>query len=333
MNELRDGARQAIDVCLGLRKGERVTIITDMKTLEIGKALESVSRETAGRVDVFVLEDFGERPLQSVPEKIKESVGSADVSIFAAQKIGNEVHTLRKPIRIIGKECGRHVDMPGVTRRVFETGMLTEHKKVWEFSNMIFGILEKAKEIEVKADNGTDVILTFSPKHRWVNSCGDMRKRGHMGTNLPGAEVYTCPGDCNGVFVVDVEMGDYLTEKYGFLDKSPVRLDIRNGRVVSIECDNKELKEELERYMKTDGNANRIGEFALGTNPFLKDFIGVFLQDEKVPGVHIAIGNPFPEMTSADYESEVHLDCITNKPTVWVDRKRVMEKGRFLVRI
>jgi aminopeptidase len=332
MDRLRDGARQAINVCLGLKKGEKVTIITDRNTLEIGKALEDVSRGITDYVDVFVLEDFGKRPLQKVPGKIKESVGSADVSVFAAQKIGNEVHTIRKPIRIIGKERGRHVNMPGVTRRVFETGMMTDHRKVWEFSEKVFSILEKAREVRVKSDNGTDIALTFSPKHRWVNSCGDMRKKGHVGTNLPGAEVYTCPGDCNGVFVVDIEMGDYLTEKYGFLDKNPVRLEIRNGRVVSIECDNKELKEELERYIKTDGNADRIGEFAIGTNPFLKEFIGAFIQDEKVPGVHIAIGNPFREMTGADYESEVHLDCLTKDPTVWVDGKMIMEKGRFLVR-
>jgi aminopeptidase len=330
MGTLKDGARQAIHVCLGLKRGENVTIITDRGTLEIGKAMEDVSREITDDVDLFVLEDFGKRPLRKVPDKIRESVGSADVSVFAAQKIGNEVHTIRKPIRILGLKHGRHVNMPGVTRKVFETGMVTDHRKVWRFSGMVFGILKGVGEIRVKSYGGTDISLTFSKKTNWINSPGDMRKKGHAGTNLPGAEVYTCPEDCNGVFVADVEMGDYLTGKYGFLDRNPVRLEIRNGRVVSIECDNKELREELDRYMKTDDNANRIGEFAVGTNPFLKEFIGAFVQDEKVPGVHIAIGNPYPEVTGAGFTSRVHLDCITKYPTVWADGKKIMEKGKYV---
>jgi len=89
------------------------------------------------------------------------------------------------------------------------------------------------------------------------------------------------------------------------------------------------LKNELIKYMRADSNAGRIGEFAVGTNPFLREFIGVFLQDEKVPGVHIAIGNPYPEATGAPYTSRVHLDCITKNPTVLVDGRIIMDKGRF----
>ncbi len=117
-------------------------------------------------------------------------------------------------------------------------------------------------------------------------------------------------------------MGDCFTEKYGFLDKNPVKLTVEKGRVVKIDCENKVLEEGLWKHFKSDEHADRVSEFALGTNPFIKDFVGVFVQDEKVPGVHIAIGNPYPEMTGAGYSSKIHVDCITRDPTVWVDGKK-----------
>lgn len=331
MGSLEAGAWQAMNVCMGLQGGEKVNVITDRATLEMGRALEKASGEVGGDVRFFVLEDFGERPLSEVPGEVEESVRLGDVTILTLRKIGNEVHTLRKPLRILATRHGRYANMPGVTREVFETGMSTDHRKVWGFSGRVYEILKGSREIRVKSGNGTDLTLAFSPGMRWVNSSGDVRRPGHAGTNLPGAEVYTCPSNANGVYVADVELGDYLTEKYGFVDKTPVRLEIRNGRAVAVGCENRALKEELVLYMKTDGNANRVGEFALGTNPFLRGFIGAFIQDEKVPGVHIALGNPYPEATGAMYSSRVHLDCITNRPTVWADGRKIMESGRYLI--
>jgi len=331
MGSLREGAKQVVEVCLGLRENEKITIITDRATLKIGKALENAARKITNSTELFVLEDFGNRPLQKVPKKIENSIKQSNTSILAIKKIENEVHTVRKPIRLLGIKYGRCVTMPGVTERVFETGLSVNYREVWKFSDKIFNIVKTCREIRIKSESGTDLILRFSPKYRWINSKGDMRKKGHTGTNLPGAEVYTYPERVEGIFVADVEMGDYFTEKYGFLEKTPVLLHIKNGRVTSITCENSGLQKELEEYMRKDSNANRIGEFALGTNPFLKDYIGVFLQDEKVPGVHIALGNPYPEETGAPYKSQAHLDCITGKASVWVDGKKIMERGSYVI--
>ncbi|HDD72455.1 MAG TPA: hypothetical protein ENG00_00010 [Candidatus Aenigmarchaeota archaeon] len=329
MGSVSEGARQVIEVCLGLKKDEKLTIITDRPTEKLAMALKESAERVTKRVDFFILEDFGKRPLQAVPKPVEESIKSSDASILLVQKIGNEVYTIRKPIRILGLKYGRHVNMPGVNKKVFETGLSVDYRKVWRFSKMVYRILRKSREIAVKSDSGTDIVLEISDKYRWVNSLGDMRKKGHQGTNLPGAEVFTYPSNVNGTFVVDVELGDYFSEKYGFLEKTPVYLEISDGVVTSVECENSVLKNELIKYMRADSNAGRIGEFAVGTNPFLREFIGVFLQDEKVPGVHIAIGNPYPEATGAPYTSRVHLDCITKNPTVLVDGRIIMDKGRF----
>ena len=54
-------------------------------------------------------------------------------------------------------------------------------------------------------------------------------------------------------------------------------------------------------YCHTDENSDRVGEFAIGTNIAIRDVIGNILQDEKIPGVHIAFGNPYAVHTGADW--------------------------------
>ncbi|MFH1664411.1 MAG: aminopeptidase, partial [archaeon] len=59
--------------------------------------------------------------------------------------------------------------------------------------------------------------------------------------------------------------------------------------------------------------------------------IGVVLEDEKVLGTaHLAIGNN-TSMTGGTTYSEIHLDGVFTKPTIWLDGKLFMEKGKILI--
>ncbi len=53
-----------------------------------------------------------------------------------------------------------------------------------------------------------------------------------------------------------------------------------------------------------------MGEFAIGTNIAVEDVRGNILQDEKIPGVHIAFGHPYAEHTGQDWVSTTHIDCV-----------------------
>jgi len=59
--------------------------------------------------------------------------------------------------------------------------------------------------------------------------------------------------------------------------------------------------------------------------------IGVLLQDEKVPGVHIAFGDPYGSQTGADWKSTTHVDVLTRDCDVWIDEEQVIEKGKYLL--
>jgi leucyl aminopeptidase (aminopeptidase T) len=94
---------------------------------------------------------------------------------------------------------------------------------------------------------------------------------------------------------------------------------------------NKQLEDDFWRYCHTDENSDRVGEFAIGTNIAVRDVIGNILQDEKIPGIHIAFGNPYGAHTGADWFSATHIDVVGRKFDVWIDGRQIMHAGAFLL--
>ena len=97
-------------------------------------------------------------------------------------------------------------------------------------------------------------------------------------------------------------MGDYLCERYGDLKATPLTIEVKDNRIVRSRSENKELLDEFRAYTSTDENSNRVGEFAVGTNTACTRVIGNILQDEKIPGIHIAFGHPYAEHTGAELD-------------------------------
>jgi len=59
--------------------------------------------------------------------------------------------------------------------------------------------------------------------------------------------------------------------------------------------------------------------------------IGNILQDEKIPGIHIAFGNPYAAHTGADWYSSTHIDVVGREFDIWIDGVKIMEHGAFLL--
>jgi leucyl aminopeptidase (aminopeptidase T) len=135
----------------------------------------------------------------------------------------------------------------------------------------------------------------------------------------------------DGVFVVDGVLGDWLANKYGRMSDHPLRIEIEDSRIVSLSCPREEIVEDFRAYTSADSNSNRVGELALGTNLALRDVIGQILQDEKLPGLHIAFGHPYAEHTGADWSSTTHVDVVGRHFDIEFDGVPIMRDSRFLV--
>jgi leucyl aminopeptidase (aminopeptidase T) len=330
MGTLEKGAKQVLNNCLKLKKNERFLIITDQETLDVASALRTAAKKKTDHIDFFIIEDHSKRPIKMVPKEMKEVIAYADAGVLAVQGKEGELQSFRKPLLAeTDKSKIRFANMVNIDQEIMEQGMNSDYKKIQRFSKKLYEILKNASKIQVKTESGTDLTAEFSPKMKWINADGVIGKK--IWSNLPDGEIYTCPHNVEGIFVIDGVLGDYFASKYGLIEHNPVRVEIHNGQAIQVNCDNDELREDFRNYIGMDENASRIGEFALGTNLDLKFLIGKLLQDEKFPGIHIAFGDGYQERTGCPWTSKAHLDGVVKRPTVIVDGQTIMKDGEYLV--
>src|SRR5437588_2349560 len=327
--ELAPGAHNAIRVCLRLQPTERITIVTDEATTEIAAALQAEVEEVGADHAVFVLENYAERPLTRMPKIILDDLAQSQVSIYAARTLTGELGPRIEMTAVVNKNRIRHGHMVNINRQIMVEGMRADFTAVDALSQRLIERARKTERIRCQTPRGTDFEAEFSPKLKWLKTSGLITPE--KWGNLPGGEIFTAPANTNGTFVVDGVVGDYLCRKYGDLHDAPLTIEVANNRIVDLRCENEELLDEFRAYTSTDSNSNRVGEFVIGTNTACTHIIGNILQDEKIPGVHLAFGHPYAEHTGANWLSKTHIDCVGRDFDIWFDGAQVMRDGKFLV--
>ncbi len=326
--ELSHGAFNAINTCLRLKPSERITIITDEESAEIAASLLSEVEKVGSPYSVFILEDYSGRPLKEMPQVILDDLATSQVSIFASFTQTGELGSRIQMTSVINKHKIRHGHMVNISKQIMLEGMRADFIAIDELSTRLVNKARKTKFIKATTKAGTDFIAEFSPKLNWIKTSGIISP--DKWGNLPGGEIFTSPYNLNGLFVVDGVVGDYLCKKYGDIKDTPLRIEIIDSRIKKMWCDNIELLDEFTAYTMTDENSNRVGEFAIGTNIAVKNVIGNILQDEKIPGIHIAFGHPYAEHTGQDWISKTHIDCVGRDFNIWMDDDMIMKEGKFL---
>src|SRR5881398_2524119 len=327
--ELAPGAHNAVSVCLQLTPDERVTIITDEATRDIAAALRLEVEAIGSEHSIFILENYASRPLTAMPRIILDDLAQSHVSIFAAQSQPGELPSRMQMSDVVNKHHIRHGHMVNINRQIMLEGMRADFRQVDALSRRLIERARHAERITCRTPHGTDFVGEFSPKLRWLKTSGIITPE--KWGNLPGGEIFTAPLNTNGVFVVDGVVGDYLCERFGDLESSPLTIEVENNRIRSLKSENNDLRDEFRAYISTDENSNRVGEFAIGTNTACTHVIGHILQDEKIPGVHIAFGHPYAEHTGANWVSKTHIDCVGRDFDIWFDGEHVMQGGKFLI--
>lgn len=327
--ELKAGAHNAVFVCLKIQPSEKVTLITDRACEEIAASLVTELDACGCPYRTFVLEDLALRPLTDMPQVVLEDMETSQVSIFAVQAQPNELRTRMQMTDVVNRKKLRHAHMVNIEKKIMLEGMRADFLKVDELSARIMNIVKGARSIRAATSAGTDITADLSPEYKWIKTSGIISPE--KWGNLPGGEIFTSPLEVNGTFVVDGVVGDYLCSKFGDLKDTPLTVRIERNRLTAIHSDNKQLEKDFHEYTHRDQNSDRVGEFAIGTNTALKNVIGNILQDEKIPGVHIAFGNPYGAHTGADWSSSTHIDVVGRNFDIWADDRQIMRNGEFLV--
>src|SRR5262245_54921218 len=326
--ELEPGARNAVDVCLSIKSGERVALIADEPSREVAAAIAAALGRVGARWSGVLIAD-ADRPMTAAPQAVLDALEATDAGILCVQPQPGELGA-RMAIVAVVERCGiRYAHMVGVTPQIMQEGMRADYRLVDTLSQRLCERMKHARSLRVETPSGTSFTASFDPSLHWVKTSGLINRR--YWSNLPAGEVFTTPASVDGVFVCDGTAGDYFGPKYGDLRATPLTLDIAGGRLKAARCARKDLEQEFWDYCHTDEQSDRVGELAFGTNIALEDMIGVLLQDEKIPGVHIAFGDPYGSQTGAGWKSRTHIDVLTRACDVWIDDEQVIGSGRYLM--
>jgi aminopeptidase len=327
--DLVPGARNAVEVCLAIRRGEQVALIADRASAQVAATIAAVLDEVGAPCHSVLIEDLVTRPMTVAPPAVLEALERADAGILCVQPEQGELGARMAIVSVVERRALRYAHMVGVTPQIMRQGMRADYRLVDELSQRLCERMPRASRLRVQTAGGTSLTATFDPALTWVKTSGLINRR--YWSNLPAGEVFTTPLSVDGVFVCDGTAGDYFGPKYGDLRASPLTLEIAGGRLQSAHSDRKDLEQEFWQYCHTDECSDRVGELAFGTNIALEDMIGVLLQDEKIPGVHLAFGDPYGSQTGAPWKSRTHIDVLTRGCDVWIDDEAVIANGRYIM--
>jgi len=148
--KLNRAANIVVKNCLGVRRGERVVIVTDKFCSIIGYSLWHSLRKITDPILIEIVprKIHGEEP----PKLVAEILKNCDVYIIPTYY--SLTHT-RARIEA-SKQGARGTTMPGITVDVMTRALNANYQKIAVLTNKIARLLSKAKKVIIKTDKGAE---------------------------------------------------------------------------------------------------------------------------------------------------------------------------------
>lgn len=158
-------------------------------------------------------------------------------------------------------------------------------------------------------------------------------KAGNMG-NIPGGEAFVTPEYIKGIFVGDIVV--HVDQSYQLNEKNPLVVEcfgesyrIKDGPREIIKKINERKNESMKSLLKSEKNKSlpqeiidlkkknfeRVGEFAINTNPKARLCEYLIVNEKIARMMHIALGSGF----EPDRSTEYHMDIVFNAPRQKLD--------------
>lgn len=302
--------------CLGLRNNESFLVVTDEKLLSLGREFTEAANKITNKTKLIKIpmpKVSGTEPDESIANEMLKYDAEILITTKSLSHTNARINACKKGARI--------VTMPGITKEILERTIDIDYNELMKTHKKLGDIIDKGEEAKITTKLGTDLRFSIKGRKAFGRDSGLFTKKGSFG-NLPTGEIFVAPveGTANGIYIVDASFASI-----GTLGK-PLKVFAENGNAVKIEGYG---AEELEKLLDSAGKkARNIAEFGIGTNEKAK-ITGNILEDEKVIGTcHIALGNNigFGGKTSV----QLHLDGIIKNPTIFLDNKKILDKGEFV---
>ncbi|MBT3298559.1 hypothetical protein HN385_06540 [archaeon] len=206
---------------------------------------------------------------------------------------------------------------------IFAEVINVNYKRLRKIGDKIKKQWDKANEIRVKTDAGTDLVFNVEGMEAVAN-VGYFFEPG-KGGNVPAGEVYIAPkgiDNVSGKVVIDASIRHETGSK--LLDE-PVMFEIIDGRIEKILGKHAPILEDtfkkFENRSKYPDRIRRIGELGIGINP-VAVLMGLAIMDEKVSGTaHIGVGSN--AWFGGAIKTIFHGDMVFKNPQFFIDGKEM----------
>src|SRR5882724_1684486 len=196
--ELMAGARNAVETCLGVQRGEHVALIADEVSKSVAASLAAALDERGAKYTGLLLEDFGPRPMAAAPAAVLEALETADVGVMCMTPQPGELGARMAIVRVVERRQIRYAHMIGVTPEIMQQGMRADYLMVDRLSDSLRERMLRAETLTVKSEAGTKIAAHFDRGLDWVKTSGLISPR--YWSNLPAGEVFTTPATVDGTF-------------------------------------------------------------------------------------------------------------------------------------
>lgn len=321
--ELANKLRDSLVEIMGIKKGDVALIVHD----EYAKDVCEITKKALELHGVIVHEysvPEDRRPLKKTPADLAALIRKLKPTLFFNQLQGFAEETpfrinLHHEESVHGAKVGHS---PDINMGMIEHPMTADFKEIKRNAELLKKRFHGATTVRLTSAAGTDIVFSIVGRG-FADDITIMP--GHMG-NLPAGEMWLAPVErsMNGTIVCDGSIGDLGQVK------SPLVICVEDGKVFSLESEDKALVKRVEELISVDGDASLAGEFGIGLNPKAR-LSGLLLEDEKVYGtLHIAFGNN-EDMPGGKNKSMTHRDFLFRSPNIIIQDtgEYVMKDGKI----
>jgi leucyl aminopeptidase (aminopeptidase T) len=322
--EIVRGVNKLVQLCAGVKKGERALIVTDTQFPGHIPDLFAFAVTALGAEPVLIKMLAREHNGTEPPAPVAAAMSEVDV-VFELSSVF--VHQSRA--RQAAHQRGvRYLYLGGITDDLLAGpgAMDADFEAIAPVVEKIARLITMSEEIQLTAPGGTRFRASLHGRDGRALS-GLARTPGSFGAP-PDIEAGVIPveGTAEGTIVVDA----YAVE-IGLLSH-PIRVEVEKGRAQTIEGPGTEA-ERLRHLLDAVGNPNayQIAEIGIGLNPCAEMIDNILSAEGKAGTAHIAIGSTPGDRDVRLVQAGIHLDLVFWHPDIALDGTPVVRHGDVVI--
>lgn len=308
---------------LEIQKGEEVVLITDPETdIEMAQALAGISLGVGAECTIAIMPTRSLEESLNLPKFIEEGLKAVNVVIGMTKASGAACYS---PLYgVLRRETGlRMLSMVMRDLDIWTKGGATaDYHEILRTAKKIQTVWKNGNEIFLTTKKGTKLRVQIGSPPPFIEA-GFATKPGEHAAFSDG-EVSQGPieGTAEGIVIVDGPIA------YIGVPVTPIRLEIRKGRVVKVEGDERGAKKLLDIIRKVK-DADNFAEIGIGMNPNCLQNGNFEEEKKKLGNVHVALGRNTGAY-GGTVASMIHLDMVLYDATVKTDKDVLLSDGKLV---